>query len=84
MVPPSNGGNDIQALGGAGAWLATAPDLMRLLLAVDGFNTRPDLLCDKSISFMTDNNNGFAPVDGKLQLWMAPGGEPVHFPEAQE
>ena len=33
---PSYGGNDIRTLGGAGAWLATAPDLMRLLLSVDG------------------------------------------------
>ena len=44
MVTPSYGGNDIRSLGGAGAWLATAPDLMRLLLAVDGFSTRPDIL----------------------------------------
>ena len=53
MVLPSYGGNDIKALGGAGAWLATAPDLMRLLLAVDGFNSRPDILTDQSIRFMT-------------------------------
>ena len=44
MVPPTYGGNDIRALGAAGAWVATAPDLMRLLLAVDGFSTRPDIL----------------------------------------
>jgi CubicO group peptidase (beta-lactamase class C family) len=37
LVPPTYGGNDIRALGGAGAWLATAPDLMRILTAVDGF-----------------------------------------------
>jgi CubicO group peptidase (beta-lactamase class C family) len=65
MVPPSYGGNDIRALGGAGAWIATAPDLMRLLLAVDGFNTRPDILSDQSIKFMTDNDNNYAPVGWK-------------------
>jgi CubicO group peptidase (beta-lactamase class C family) len=65
MVIPSNGGNDIKALGGAGAWLSTAPDLMRILLAVDGYNTRPDILNDQSIRFMTDINNGFAPVGWK-------------------
>ena len=65
LVSPSYGGNDIRSLGGAGAWLATAPDLMRLLLAVDGFNTRPDILSDQSVRFMTDNNNGFAPVGWK-------------------
>jgi len=69
MVSPAYGGNDIRALGGAGAWLATAPDLMRLLLAVDGFKTRPDILDDESIRFMTDNQNGFAPVGWKTTVY---------------
>ncbi len=68
MVTPSYGGNDIRSLGGAGAWVATAPDLMRLLLAVDGFSSRPDILSRQSISFMTDNNNGFAPVGWKATV----------------
>jgi CubicO group peptidase (beta-lactamase class C family) len=68
LVTPSYGGNDIKALGGAGAWVATAPDLMRLLLAVDGFKTRPDILSDQSIRFMTDGNNGFAPVGWKTTV----------------
>ncbi len=69
MVSPSYGGNDIRALGGAGAWLSTAPDLMRLLLAVDGFNTRTDILSDQSIRFMTDNQNGFAPIGWKTTIY---------------
>lgn len=69
MVTPSYGGNDIKTLGGAGAWLATAPDLMRLLLAVDGFKTRPDILSDESIRFMTDNDNGFAPIGWKATIY---------------
>jgi CubicO group peptidase (beta-lactamase class C family) len=69
MVTPSYGGNDIKSLGGAGAWLATAPDLMRLLLAVDGFGSRPDLLSSQSIRFMTDNDNGFAPVGWKTTVF---------------
>ena len=68
MVPPSHGGNDIKALGAAGAWVATAPDLMRLLLAVDGFSTRPDILNSQSIRFMTDNDNGYAPVGWKATV----------------
>jgi len=68
LVAPVYGGNDIKALGGAGAWLATAPDLMRLLLAVDGFKTRPDILNNESIRFMTDNDNGFAPVGWKTTV----------------
>ncbi|MCU0408940.1 MAG: beta-lactamase family protein [Bacteroidales bacterium] len=69
LLPPSYGGNDIRTLGGAGAWIASAPDLMRLLLAVDGFSTRPDLLSDQSISFMTDNDNRHAPVGWKTAIY---------------
>ena len=69
LVSPTYGGNDITALGGAGAWLATAPDLMRLLLAVDGFRNKPDILNDQSIRFMTDNENGFAPVGWKTTVF---------------
>jgi len=68
LVSPSYGGNDIEALGGAGAWLATAPDLIRLTLAVDGLPTRQDFLSGESISFMTDNENGFAPVGWKTTI----------------
>ena len=65
MVPTSYGGNDIEALGGAGSWLSTAPDLMRILLAVDGFDTKKDILSEESIRFMTDNSNDFAPIGWK-------------------
>lgn len=68
LVTPSYGGNDIEALGGCGAWLATAPDLMRFLLAVDGLPSRPDFLTARSISYMTDNNNGSAPVGWKTTV----------------
>jgi CubicO group peptidase (beta-lactamase class C family) len=69
MVTPSYGGNDIRALGGAGAWLATAPDLMRLLLAVDGFSNRTDILNNESIHIMTDNDYGYAPVGWKTTVY---------------
>lgn len=65
MVHPCYGGNDIEALGGAGAWLATAPDLLRLLLAVDGLNSRTDILSGETINFMTDPLNGISPVGWK-------------------
>lgn len=65
LVPEYDGGNDIETLGSAGAWLADASDLMRLLLAIDGFDTKPDMLSSESISFMTNPENGFAPVGWK-------------------
>jgi len=69
LVPASYGGNDIEALGGAGAWIATAPDLMKFLLAIDGFSSKRDILSDESINFMTDNNNGYAPVGWKTTVY---------------
>ncbi len=68
LVSPSYGGNDIEALGGAGAWIATAPDLARLMLAVDGFDSKPDILSRKSISLMTDNDLGYAPLGWKTTV----------------
>ncbi len=65
LVSPSYGGNDIEALGAAGAWLATATDLARLALSVDGSDTRKDMLSENTIDFMTDISNGFAPVGWK-------------------
>lgn len=69
MVTPSYGGNDIRSLGGAGAWIATAPDLMRFMLAVDGFSSRPDILSRESINIMTDNENGYAPLGWKTTIY---------------
>jgi len=68
MVPESRGGNDIETLGAAGAWVATAPDLMRLLLSVDGFDHPRDILTPESITFMTDVYNGYAPVGWRATL----------------
>jgi len=68
LVPVRYGGNDVETLGGAGYWLATAPDLMRLLLAVDGFVAPEDILSNSSIRFMTDMANRFAPVGWKATL----------------
>jgi CubicO group peptidase (beta-lactamase class C family) len=62
IVPASYGGNDIESLGAAGAWVASAPDLMKILLAVDGFEEFPDILNDDDIKRMTDIRNGIAPL----------------------
>jgi CubicO group peptidase (beta-lactamase class C family) len=68
LVPASRGGNDVETLGAAGAWVATAPDLMRLLLAVDGFDYPKDLISPESIKYMTDVYNGFAPVGWRATM----------------
>jgi len=43
-VPIYYGGNNIELLGPAGGWIASAPELIKFLTAVDGFSGQPDLL----------------------------------------
>lgn len=68
LVPVRYGGNDVEALGAAGYWLATAPDLMKLVLAVDGFDYNDDILSESSIELMTDVNNNISPLGWKTTL----------------
>ena len=52
-VPWEYGGWNLEAMDAHGGWIATARDLVRLLSAVDGFATRPDLLSSSTIQTMT-------------------------------
>ncbi len=47
------GGNNIELLSAAGGWVASAPELMKLIVAVDGFPGKPDILSDETIELMT-------------------------------
>lgn len=46
-------GNNITRLGGAGSWIATAPELCRLVAAIDDDWTIKDILSEESITAMT-------------------------------
>jgi CubicO group peptidase (beta-lactamase class C family) len=52
-VPWEYGGASIEAMDGHGGWIATARDLVRLLVAIDGFSTKPDILQPSTITSMT-------------------------------
>lgn len=69
LVPASYGGNDIESLGGAGAWIATAPDLLRFVLHIDGMNNPEDILSRESVEYMTDTRNGYAPLGWKTTIY---------------
>ena len=47
------GGNDIRALSGAGAWVASVPELARFVASIDGKPGVPDILTKASIDEMT-------------------------------
>lgn len=53
FMPKSNGGNDITLLGAAGGWVASAPELAKLITLIDGFDQIPDILSVESIKQMT-------------------------------
>ena len=52
-VPWEYGGFSVEAMDAHGGWISTARDLTRLLAAVDGFATKPDILSAASIVTMT-------------------------------
>jgi CubicO group peptidase (beta-lactamase class C family) len=53
MVPAPYGGYDLEAMDSHGGLIASAPALLKLLVAVDGFNTKPDILNASTIQLMT-------------------------------
>ena len=52
MRPREYGGNDITGLQGAGAWVSSAVEMMRLVASIDGKPGVPDILSKESIAQM--------------------------------
>lgn len=62
-VPWAYGGYNINAMDAHGGWIASTRDMVRLILAVDGFPTVPDILNSSTINVMTtpsSNNQYYA------------------------
>lgn len=53
LVPIVYGGNNIQLLGAAGGWVASAPELAKFMVAIDGFESKSDVLSEQTIKQMT-------------------------------
>jgi CubicO group peptidase (beta-lactamase class C family) len=74
-VPVQYGGNNIELLGPAGGWIASAPELIKLIVAMDGFSSHPDILSRQSIKSMTRNESrintlmGWRGTDGRGTWW---------------
>lgn len=56
QVPIYYGGNNIELLGPAGGWVASAPELIKFLTAIDGFPEQPDILKEETIMAMVDSD----------------------------
>ena len=62
-VPWEYGGFSINAMDAHGGWIASARDMLKLLVAVDGFTTKPDILNATTINSMVTpsaNNQYYA------------------------
>ncbi|MCY7421503.1 MAG: serine hydrolase [Chitinophagaceae bacterium] len=62
-VPREYGGYNVTAMDSHGGWIASSRDMLKLLTAVDGFNTKPDILEKASIDTMVKpsvNNQNYA------------------------
>lgn len=62
FVPKCNGGNNIEGLYGAGGWVASPTELLKLLSAIDGNPDSPDILKLESISYMTQYSENVLPI----------------------
>jgi CubicO group peptidase (beta-lactamase class C family) len=56
LVERPYGGSDIEVLGAAGAWIASPASMLKLLAAVDGQDSKPDILSQQTIDMMTASN----------------------------
>lgn len=74
-VMRSYGGNDIEALGAAGGWIAPPSEIMKLIVAVDGNPHVPDILSEESIELMTNpsfsggHTFGWRGTNGRGRWW---------------
>ncbi len=65
MRPREYGGHNIEGLQGAGAWVCSAAELLRLVASIDGLPGVPDILSKESIQKMTTpNRKGDFPYGG--------------------
>ena len=53
LFPKTYGGNDMKVLGAAGGWIASAIDLMKLVVVIDQNPAVKDILSDNSVNEMT-------------------------------
>jgi len=64
-VPKAYGGNNMELIAPTGGWLASPSELMKLLLSIDGFNSKPDILSEETINMMVDTKDIGVPYGWK-------------------
>ena len=62
MKPRCYGGNNIEGLLGAGAWVASPSELLLFVASIDGKPNIPDIISKKSIDIMTSSSAQILPI----------------------
>ncbi len=62
MTMKSDGGNNVTLLGGAGGWVASPVELLRLVAAINDCDSKPNILSDESIALMTRDDESEKPM----------------------
>lgn len=62
MVMKSNGGNNVACLSGAGGWIASPVELLRLVAAINNNPGKPDILSKETIRKMTAADKRQKPI----------------------
>jgi len=62
FMPRWYGGNNIEALLGAGGWVASPSELLKLVAALDGKDNVKDILSKESIEIMTSSSSSTLPI----------------------
>jgi len=62
LLPRCYGGNNIEGLSGAGAWVASPGEILKFVAAIDGKENVPDILSSESIKLMTTANPSMLPI----------------------
>jgi CubicO group peptidase (beta-lactamase class C family) len=59
MTPYAYGTYNMESMNGLGGWVASSADLCKLLVAVDGFPSKPDILLPSTIATMTTGSAAY-------------------------
>ena len=62
LVMKSLGGNNVRGLYGAGGWVASPVELLRLVSAIDRCDIKEEFLSQESLDFMTISSNKYRPA----------------------
>ena len=62
LLPRSYGGNNIEGLLGAGAWVASPGEILKFVTTIDGKDNIPDILSPESIELMNSTSTSMLPI----------------------